>query len=165
MFINNGMESSTLSIETIKKIEEKYQATYVTDLAIKTKSNHWGESPAAIFWNEHPKEGHSHYFGFVWQFDVYSNTEKLYVCNCDSSLDFNKDPVVGIIADDGEVIFSRYRHDYRVSNDGSVMIDGGRDYLRCTANKQLVSINFLNGKLQCSPFEFKPEESNKNKLK
>jgi hypothetical protein len=36
----------------------------------------------------------------------------------------------GIIADNGDIIFSRSRHDYRVSDDESVWIDGGREYTR-----------------------------------
>ena len=39
-----------------------------------------------------------------------------------------EEPIVGII-DDDEVIYSRYRHDYRVGKTG-IMIDGGRDYIR-----------------------------------
>jgi hypothetical protein len=39
-------------------------------------------------------------------------------------------PMLGVVADDGEVIVSGYRHDYRRSKDGTVFIDGGRDYTR-----------------------------------
>ena len=35
-----------------------------------------------------------------------------------------------VVAANGDVIYSRYRHDYRHSPDGSVWIDGGRDYTR-----------------------------------
>jgi hypothetical protein len=43
----------------------------------------------------------------------------------------------GIIADNGDIIFSRSRHDYRVSDDESVWIDGGREYTR----RPLVSVD------------------------
>ena len=38
--------------------------------------------------------------------------------------------IAGIVANNGDVIYSRYRHDCRWSPDNSVMIDGGRDYTR-----------------------------------
>jgi len=38
--------------------------------------------------------------------------------------------IVGVKAFNNEVIYSRYRHDYRMSSDKTVFIDGGRDYLR-----------------------------------
>jgi hypothetical protein len=40
------------------------------------------------------------------------------------------DLIAGIPTSDGEVIVSRYRHDY-VEKDGR-MIDGGRDYVRAS---------------------------------
>jgi len=49
----------------------------------------------------------------------------LYITEASSAF---SDPIAGIPTDDGEVIVSRYRHDY-VEKDGR-MIDGGRDYVR-----------------------------------
>jgi hypothetical protein len=46
------------------------------------------------------------------------------------------DPIAGIPTDDGEVIVSRYRHDY-VEKDGR-MIDGGRDYTRSSMHPTVV---------------------------
>jgi hypothetical protein len=45
------------------------------------------------------------------------------------------DPIAGIPTDDGEVIVSRYRHDY-VEKDGR-MIDGGRDYTRSSGHRSV----------------------------
>ena len=41
------------------------------------------------------------------------------------------------VADDGEIIYSKYRHDYNVSKDKSVFIDGGRDYTRGGVGKYI----------------------------
>lgn len=38
--------------------------------------------------------------------------------------------IEAVIADNGDIIYSRYRHDYRISEDRSVWIDGGRSYTR-----------------------------------
>ena len=48
-------------------------------------------------------------------------------------------PITGILTNDGEVIVSRYRHDYIVK-DGYI-IDGGRDYLKCSGNSLTTFVN------------------------
>jgi hypothetical protein len=52
---------------------------------------------------------------------------------CDA-ITATQEDIWGVVANDGEVIYSRYRHDYRTSKDGSVMIDGGRDYTKTGFN-------------------------------
>ncbi len=54
--------------------------------------------------------------------------------------------ITGIKAQNGEIIYSRYRHDYRESKDGSVFIDGGRDYTRHSGG-ELVELKIINGEL------------------
>lgn len=54
--------------------------------------------------------------------------------------------ITGIKAQNGEIIYSRYRHDYRESADGSVFIDGGRDYTR-HGDGELVELKIINGEL------------------
>jgi hypothetical protein len=50
------------------------------------------------------------------------------------------EPMTGSLCDDGEVIVSRYRHDY-VEKKGA-MIDGGRDYVRTAGTKSIsVTVN------------------------
>ena len=59
------------------------------------------------------------YFGLFYQND------NLWITDAQSAF---SDPITGIETDDGEVIVSRFRHDY-IEKD-KYMIDGGRDYLR-----------------------------------
>jgi hypothetical protein len=56
--------------------------------------------------------------------------------------------IIGII-DGDEVIYSRYRHDYRVGKTG-VFIDGGRDYVRSGTPDpdQYVTMKIIEGKLE-----------------
>ena len=106
-------------------VEQKYNAKYVGDFCIKTKHG-WSESPVAIFWQETPPvEGYSHYFG------LFSQNGSLMITDGSSAF---SEPISGIVADNGEVIYSRYRHDFHYSTDNSVAVDGGRDYMRCLGN-------------------------------
>lgn len=56
----------------------------------------------------------------------------------------------GVIADNGDIIFSRSRHDYRTSDDESVFVDGGRDYIRCNAlpQERFVKLTVFKGRLE-----------------
>ena len=110
----------------VDAVEQKYNAKYVGDFCLKTASGGWTESPVAIFWQETPPvKGYSHYFGLFFQ------DGKIMITDGASAF---HDKISGIVADNGEVIFSRYRHDFHYSTDNSVAVDGGRDYMRCLGN-------------------------------
>lgn len=55
--------------------------------------------------------------------------------------------IAGIVAKNGDVIYSRYRHDYRMSPDNSVMIDGGRDYTKNNGGGPIVTLRIVKDKL------------------
>jgi hypothetical protein len=112
----------------IKKVEELKNATYVGDFCIRTKSGNWSESPVAVFHVENPPEGFGHYFGmFMSVLD-----DRLMITDASSA--FEK-PISGIASSTGEVIYSRYRHDFRSLPNGEGSIDGGRDYAKIVAGK------------------------------
>jgi hypothetical protein len=122
--INN--ECSFLSPKKIEVVEEYYGAKYVCETCLYGKHGQWLNFPAAIFYTEGAHPDGSNYFALF--FDPSSDRVKIcdglkHVCGY-----FN-----AVVADDGEVLYSRYRHDYRRSKDGSVMVDGGRDYFRYEA--------------------------------
>lgn len=114
-------ECTFLTQEQITDIEDKYAGTYVFESCLKDKDGKWLNFPAAIFYTEKAHPEGSNYFamfmlhGHPMIADGISATEG---------------HIVGIKAFNGDVIYSRYRHDYRVSSDKTVFIDGGRDYLR-----------------------------------
>lgn len=83
----------------------------------------WRASPSPVFWQPDPQLGHTPYFGL--SFDLLG---KVYIHDASSA--FLHTPIVGVIADNGEICYSRFRHDNYASADGSVWIDGGRDYVR-----------------------------------
>lgn len=122
-WINKGDSYWGFTAKGIETIEQKKNAKYVGDFCIKDRNGNWAEDPVSIFWQETPPvEGYSHYFG------IFFRDSAMYITSGQDAADVVMD---GVIANDGEILYSRYRHDYRVSKDGSAMIDGGRDYTRC----------------------------------
>ena len=125
--VNNGADQSIFSSE---KVEAKYNAKFVGQFCLKTVGGGWGEGPADIYYVENPDRslGHSNYFGLIVQHGG------VYITRGDSAVE----PLISAaVADDGEIIYSKYRHDYNVSKDGSVWIDGGRDYTRGGGGKYI----------------------------
>lgn len=108
----------------IPLIEERHNGKYVCETCIKV-NGYWRNEPSMIFYSEEAHPEGSNYFaiseqnGAIVISDGISATE----------------PFVGIVADNGEIIYSRFRHDYRTSSDQSVSIDGGRDYTKTVSDK------------------------------
>ena len=123
LFVRKQDKNSYQSI-IVQSVEKHYNALFVGDFALRTRDGGWSESPVAIFYQPNPNTdlGHTHYFGIL-----VDHHKSILITRGDSAFE---QPIDGIIADNGEVIFSRYRHDYVTSLDGSVWIDGGRDYTR-----------------------------------
>lgn len=113
----------------IQKIEQKYGAKYMGYWTIKNSYGNWNDSPVDVFYQPNPdtSKGHTHYFGMFVKTDPFTgeSTGNVYITEASSAF---SDPISGIVTDDGEVIVSRYRHDYVTK--GNYMIDGGRDYTR-----------------------------------
>ena len=132
-FIPEVVKTSYQPFDVVE-IEKRYNATFVGDFSIvisaKDDENiRWSDWPVAVFYQPNPdiEKGHSHYFGLYF----HEGSNHIYICDASSAF---REPIAGIIADNGEVVFSRYRHDFRTSCDKSVSIDGGRDYTHCSAN-------------------------------
>lgn len=113
--VNEPIFFSTESIEKICKLKN---AVYVCDTTLKSGAN------CSVFYGEetHPVSK-SRYFGLY----IHPTHNQLMICNAADIEDIKFDAV---IADNGDVIYSRHRHDFRTSPDGSVWIDGGRSYTR-----------------------------------
>lgn len=121
MYIEIPEEGYNFNAEQIKLIEASYSAKYMGYWCTKRKDGSWNERPVDVFYQPNPdiEKGHSHYFGMFVQ------NEAVYITDAQSAF---SEPVTGAICEDGEVIVSRYRHDY-IEKKGA-MIDGGRDYIR-----------------------------------
>ena len=133
--VNTGRDDAKFNIE---KIEAKYNAKWVGQLCLRVRGGGWhGDDCGDVYYQETPPvEGYSNYFALIMQFG------NAYITSGASGVE---GVITGIIADDGEVIYSRYRHDYRTSTDGSVFIDGGRDYVHCAAGGKTISLKIRDG--------------------
>jgi hypothetical protein len=135
----------------IAKVEQKYNAKYVGDFCIKDKYGNWAESPCAIFWQEKPPvEGYSNYMA------LFVRNDQVFITSGESVEDLR---MVGAVADNGEVIYSRFRHDYVTSSDGTAMIDGGRDYTKTTLRSRLVDVVLIGPDLVIEDVSFTNEET------
>ena len=135
IIVNTGRADAQCIIE---KVEAKYNAKWVGQLAMKTRDGQWtGDSCGDVYYQETPPvEGYSNYFALIIQGGT------LYITSGASAVEGIID---GVIALDGEVIYSRYRHDYRTSTDGSTFIDGGRDYVRGGMVGNYIKLKIVDG--------------------
>ena len=116
---------SFIKEDMISVIEREYNAKYVleTDLLGKDKfsgATFWLNKPAAIFYTEKAHPRGSNYFALYFDGSSLMITDGLHSI---------KDVVFSGIEAEGEVVYSRYRHDYREGKNGA-FVDGGRDYFR-----------------------------------
>lgn len=130
------VDGTIFSEKQIKIIEKAYQATYVCETSIRTK-NGWSDFPVAIFFCEEKHPDGSNWMAVNWSYDG-----MICIRNGISAV---VESFTGIIAKNGDIIYSRYCHDYRTSPDGSVTIDGGREYTRLVGDE---SISAMKVKLQ-----------------
>lgn len=121
-FIKTPEDGYWIGRDSIKKIEDIKGAKYMGYWCTKHSKGFWNEQPVDVFYQPNPdlEQGHSHYFG------IFVRDNSVFICDAASAF---SETIGGIMCDDGEVLVSRYRHDY-VTKDGGYMIDGGRDYLR-----------------------------------
>lgn len=124
--INTGRDDA---ICDIGKVEAKYNAKWVGQLPLHTVSRGWSEDNCGdVYYQETPPHGYSNYFALIFRHGG------LYITSAATAVIGS---ICGVKADDGEIIYSRYRHDYRTSKDKSVFVDGGRDYLKTNAVKSV----------------------------
>jgi hypothetical protein len=116
-------------ITDISKVEKLYSEK--DGVAIKhVCTTEFSENIADIFYRETPHpEFDNRYFAIFFQYD------KPYIANADRIEDFTFGMVEN---DDGDLEYSRSRHDYKEFKNGN-SIDGGRDYIR-SSGKVLVFV-------------------------
>jgi outer membrane protein assembly factor BamB len=132
--INNGHEDCVVKIPGV---ETKYNAKYVGQMALRTVGGGWSEDiPGEVFYQANPPHGYSNYMALIIQRGT------LYITSGASAVE---GVISGVIADDGEIIYSRARHDMRYSTDKTVWIDGGRDYMRSGTHGRFVVLKVVDG--------------------
>lgn len=133
--VNNGRTDARFDIA---KVEEKYNATFVGQFALKTRDGGWSADTCGdVYWQATPPNPeYSNYFALIMQDGT------AYITSGASAVE---GVINGVIAEDGEVIYSRYRHDFRISTDGTAWVDGGRDYMRHGGVAPTVQLKIVNG--------------------
>jgi len=138
VFIKIPKDGFHYDSKSIANIENSYNAKYMGYWCTNnTKNRQWNDTPVDVFYVANPdrSKGHTNYFG------MYVRNNSSYIIDASSAFSV---PITGILTNDGEVIVSRYRHDY-VEKDG-YMIDGGRDYLKCSSKFQtFVNVSVVDG--------------------
>jgi hypothetical protein len=124
--------------ETIKKIEEKLCAKYVCETQLKLRSDSWSSFSAAIFYTEEPHPEGSNWFG-IWLKDG-----RVMISNAISAVE---EPFFGVVAENGDVIYSRHPTDFRESEDKTVFVDGGRDRCRHDLMHEIVKLKVVKDKV------------------
>lgn len=106
----------------IEAIEEHYKANYMGKWCVRSSNGNFSDFPVLVFYQDELKQhDHSHYFGIFIDLDGHTKI-------CDAQT-FKSVPILCILdKNTGEVIASRYRHDFRIDSSGN-SIDGGRDYV------------------------------------
>jgi hypothetical protein len=115
------------------------ECKYVGYLAVKEAT------PARVFLCPQPRSGFTNrYFG------IYVNDWQGVVFNADAVAEGDWTGLLHIPS--GEVIFSRYTHDFREFSFGGPAVDGGREYTRVvgslTSDFQLVPLRCKEGRFQ-----------------
>jgi len=135
-------ECTFLKPDGIAKVENMYDAKYVFESCLRMKDGGWCNIPVAIFYTEKAHPEGSNYFGlYRTDFGDLMITDGISAIEPFNALQIDED-----------IIYSRYRHDYREYK--GAMVDGGRDYFRCSADRGVpVKLKVVKDKLELSENE------------
>jgi hypothetical protein len=137
-------DCSFLSHRQISKIEQRYRAKYVFESQLKLRSDQWSDFSAAVFYAEEPHPEGSNWFG-IWVRDG-----RFMISNAISAAE---EPFFGVLADNGDIIYSRHPRDLRESDDKTVFIDGGRNHCRHDLIHEVVKLKVVKDKVVVVPRE------------
>ncbi len=137
-------DCSFLSNRQIGKITERYGATYVFESQLKLRSEKWSEFPAAVFYKEEAHPRGSNWFG------IWNQSGRFMISNAISAVE---EPFFGVVAENGDVIYSHHFNDFRESADQTVFIDGGRERPRHDLIHEVVKLRVIKDKVVVVPRE------------
>jgi len=93
----------------ISKVEDLYQAKYVGQFCLKTRGGAWADAEVSVFYTSAPsKPEYSNYFALFVQ------DGKVMISD---ARDVTEGTFTGVVADNGDIVYSRYLHDFRWSPD------------------------------------------------
>ena len=137
-----------LQDKTIESVCKQYNAKYVIDTCLRTVDGAWANFPAAIFYTEEAHPEGSNYFA------LYKSMHGDWLIT--NGFNAVQGEFHGILFEDGELVHSRYRHDYFVHREA--MADGARDYFRtgtCPEGAKHIKFQIVNGEIKpVTDFEY-----------
>lgn len=117
----------------IEAVEKKKNAKFICETCIRTSNGNWSDEPVQLYWQEAPPvKGYSNYFAIFVRRDLMDGTPRVFITSGESAV---KDPI-SAIRHNGEIGYSRCRHDFRWVGGQEVAIDGGRDYTKIVGRPQ-----------------------------
>ncbi len=122
----NIIRGSQFDDKTLAELEKHYNAKFVCDTCLVDVKGTKGNFAASVFYTEEAHPEGSNYLALYYKYALGENLG-LFVADGICVLD---QIFEGIVADNGDVVYSRYRHDFVTSPDGSVSADGGQEYGR-----------------------------------
>lgn len=125
LWYDNEPDVMGFNATQIGMVEQEYNCRYVCEWNTINKADKTNDSPIALFWQEVPHPRGSNWMG------MFLKGKEVYVCDGESA---SRLPIMGYVSNSNQVLFSKHRHDFRQSNDGSVTVDGGREYTRILGN-------------------------------
>lgn len=137
MFINVDPDRAYwFQAEQIRVLEKRYRARYMGFWCVRTRDGNWSDYPVEVFFQSRPdvSKAHGQYIG------VFLHENKPVVIDAESAF---SEPMTGVLLKSGEVLVSRFRHDYQC-RDG-VSVDGGRDYSKVSARATQVDVQVSQG--------------------
>jgi hypothetical protein len=142
MQINMGEPYWLFDRSQVRRLEA--DALYVGDFAVRSSKGLWSSVPVAVFYTPKPREGYTnHYFG-VYKSQVRHDMPTWMICDATSVATH----LWHGLEMKGEVIFSRWRHDFRCFSFGGPYVVGGVDYTRVVGLTNLaknVSLRLVDG--------------------
>jgi len=114
-------DPSAFTWDQITHIEKERKAQYLLE------TEYCGNQCAVFYGNTIHPVSKSRYFATFWTKDQHKWRDVPAFIDGSWIEDIT---FAAVIADNGDVIYSRHRQDYRQSDDGSVYIGGGRDYIK-----------------------------------
>jgi len=126
----------------VEAVENKKNAKFICETCIRTANGNWSDEPVQLYWQESPPvKGYSNYFAIFVRRDLIDGTPRVFITSGETAV---KEPI-NAIRHNGEIGYSRYRHDFRWVGGQEVAIDGGRDYTKIIGKPQQYLMLEING--------------------
>lgn len=141
--INHNLSDSTWDF--IHNLEQHYNVKFVVVTQVKTCDGNWTDGEFYIFYQANPDKqmGHSHYMGYGFDKTGGYVFNALPYVNSLGGISAVKNSLTG------EVIYSKYRHDYvTMESDPNIFIDGGRNYTRMGGSGTPVTLQIVDDELK-----------------